>query len=49
MPLSVNVFVTLATQQHLEYHCKALMKHPITWRAALPPSSRQKRVEYGEK
>jgi hypothetical protein len=23
-PLSVNVFVTLATQQHLEYHRKAL-------------------------
>jgi hypothetical protein len=25
MPLSVNVFVTLTTQQHLEYHCKALL------------------------
>jgi hypothetical protein len=28
MPLSVNIFVTLATQQHLEYHCTALFKHP---------------------
>jgi hypothetical protein len=26
MPLSVNVFVTLATQQLLEYHCKALFE-----------------------
>jgi hypothetical protein len=25
-PLSVNVFVTLATQQHLKYHCKALFE-----------------------
>jgi hypothetical protein len=29
-PLSVNVFVTLATQQHLEYHCKALSEKPCT-------------------
>jgi hypothetical protein len=28
--LSVNVFVMLATQKHLEYHCKALFfKHPV--------------------
>jgi hypothetical protein len=27
-PLSVNVFVTLATQQHLEYNCKALSETP---------------------
>jgi hypothetical protein len=27
-PLSVKAFVTLATQQHLEYHCKALFKTP---------------------
>jgi hypothetical protein len=25
-PLGVNVFVTLSTQQHLEYHCKALFQ-----------------------
>jgi hypothetical protein len=24
----VNVFVTLATQQHLEYHCRALFETP---------------------
>jgi hypothetical protein len=29
MPLSVNVLVTLATQQHLEYRCIALLKHPV--------------------
>jgi hypothetical protein len=28
MPLSVNVIVTLATQYHLEYHCKALSEAP---------------------
>jgi hypothetical protein len=28
-PLSVNVLVTLATQQHLEYHCKALFETPV--------------------
>jgi hypothetical protein len=27
-PLCVNVFVTLATQQNLEYHCKALFETP---------------------
>jgi hypothetical protein len=27
-PLSVNVFVTLTTQYHLEYHFKVLLKHP---------------------
>jgi hypothetical protein len=27
-PLSVNVFVTLATQQQLEYHCKTLVEIP---------------------
>jgi hypothetical protein len=27
-PLSVNVFVTIATHQHLEYHCKALFEIP---------------------
>jgi hypothetical protein len=27
-PLSVNVFLTLATQQRLEYHCKALFETP---------------------
>jgi hypothetical protein len=27
-PLSINVFVTLATQYHLEYHCKALIETP---------------------
>jgi hypothetical protein len=26
--VSVNVFVTLATQQHLEYHCKSLFNTP---------------------
>jgi hypothetical protein len=26
--LSVNIFVTLATQYHLEYHCKALSELP---------------------
>jgi hypothetical protein len=26
--LSVNVFVTLATKRHLEYHCKALFETP---------------------
>jgi hypothetical protein len=25
-PLSINVFITLATRYHLEYHCKALFK-----------------------
>jgi hypothetical protein len=30
-PLSVNVFVTLATQYHLEYYCEALFEtHCIT-------------------
>jgi hypothetical protein len=28
MPLCINSFVTLATQQHLEYHRKDLLKHP---------------------
>jgi hypothetical protein len=28
-PLSANVFVTLATQQHLEYHCKSFLKYPV--------------------
>jgi hypothetical protein len=27
-PLSIKVFVTLATQSHLEYHCKALFETP---------------------
>jgi hypothetical protein len=27
-PSSVNVFVTLATQQHLEYNCKTLFETP---------------------
>jgi hypothetical protein len=27
-PLSANVFVTLATQRHLEYYCKALLETP---------------------
>jgi hypothetical protein len=27
-PLSVNVFVTLATKQHLEYYCKAVLEIP---------------------
>jgi hypothetical protein len=27
-PLSVNVFLTLATQEHLEYHYKALFETP---------------------
>jgi hypothetical protein len=27
-PLSVNVFVTLATQQHLQYHCKTFFETP---------------------
>jgi hypothetical protein len=26
IPSSADVFVTLATQQHLEYHCKALFE-----------------------
>jgi hypothetical protein len=30
-PVSVNVFITLATQQHLDYHCKVVMK-----RSSLP-------------
>jgi hypothetical protein len=25
-PLSINVFITLATQKHLEYNCKALLE-----------------------
>jgi hypothetical protein len=25
-PFSANVFVTLATKKHLEYHCKALFE-----------------------
>jgi hypothetical protein len=29
MPLSVNVFITLRTQQHLEYHYKALFETPL--------------------
>jgi hypothetical protein len=28
MPLSVKVFMILPTQQHLEYHCKALFFTP---------------------
>jgi hypothetical protein len=28
-PLSVNVFVTLAIEQHTEYHCKALFETGI--------------------
>jgi hypothetical protein len=27
-PLSVNGFVSLATQQHFKYHCEALFKTP---------------------
>jgi hypothetical protein len=27
-PLSVKVFVTLAIEQHLEYHCKAFFQAP---------------------
>jgi hypothetical protein len=27
-PLSVKVFITLATQQHLEYHCKTFFETP---------------------
>jgi hypothetical protein len=27
-PLSAKVFDTLATQKHLEYHCKALFEIP---------------------
>jgi hypothetical protein len=27
-PLSINVFVTLATQQNLEYHCKVIFETP---------------------
>jgi hypothetical protein len=27
-PLSVNVFVTLSSQQPLEYHCKSLFETP---------------------
>jgi hypothetical protein len=31
-PLSVNVFVTLATQEDFEYHCKAIFEtHCILW------------------
>jgi hypothetical protein len=29
-PLSVNVFVRIATQYHLEYHCKALFETPFS-------------------
>jgi hypothetical protein len=29
-PLSVNIFVTLALQQHLEYLCKLFLKHPVS-------------------
>jgi hypothetical protein len=37
-PLSVNVFVTLATQKHLEYHCKALFETPrITSESHIEP------------
>jgi hypothetical protein len=32
-PLSVNVFVTLATQQHMEYHCKALFETLCIWKS----------------
>jgi hypothetical protein len=32
MPLSVNVFVTLARQQHLEYHCKTQFETPCVLR-----------------
>jgi hypothetical protein len=28
MPLSLNVFITLATQWNLEYRCKALLETP---------------------
>jgi hypothetical protein len=28
-PLSVNVFITLATKWHMEYHCKAFMSHSL--------------------
>jgi hypothetical protein len=27
-PVSVNVFITLATQQHLQYHCKRILETP---------------------
>jgi hypothetical protein len=27
-PVSVNVLVTLTTQEHLEYHCEALFETP---------------------
>jgi hypothetical protein len=30
-PLSANVFLTLATRQHLEYHCKALFETPCVY------------------
>jgi hypothetical protein len=37
-PLSVNVSVTLTTQQHLEYHCEALSETPcITSRSHNEP------------
>jgi hypothetical protein len=37
-PLSVNVFQTLATQQHLEYRCKDLFETPcITSESHIEP------------
>jgi hypothetical protein len=37
-PLSVNVFVTLATELHLEYYCKTLFETPcITSRSHIEP------------
>jgi hypothetical protein len=34
-PLSVNVFVTFATQQHLECRCKAFLKRPVFYEGAV--------------
>jgi hypothetical protein len=36
-PFAVNVFATLATQEHLEYHCKALFRTPCIWKQSIQP------------
>jgi hypothetical protein len=37
-PLSVNIFVILSTQQHLEYHCKEIFEtHCINGEAHIEP------------
>jgi hypothetical protein len=34
-PFSVNVFVTLTTQQHFEYYCKVLFEMPCIWQSSI--------------